>query len=309
MIPVYRNAESISELCDALTALSNRLVEELEVVFVVDGSPDDSATRLARRLPEAPFRSQLILLSRNFGSFAAIVAGLEHGRGDAFAVMAADLQEPPELVERFATELASGLYDVVVGTRRARSDPFTTRVLSSTFWFVYRRCVQRDVPAGGVDVFACTKRFRDELLKLRERNSTLVGLVFWLGFRRGQVEYDRLPRRHGTSAWSFSRKLRYLRDSAFAFSDLPVRLLTWAGLLGMVVALVLGTVVFVARVTGSIEVPGYAATALVVMFFGGLNALGIGLLGEYVWRAFENTKQRPGFVVFSAETFDPGGNP
>ena len=303
VIPVYRNEGSIPDLIAALEELRHERGEAFEVVFVVDGSPDRSLALLQEALPGAGFRSQLLCLSRNFGSFAAVRAGLTAGSGDTFAVMAADLQEPPELILSFREALASGQYDVAVGCRDARSDPFLDRLFSSAFWRLYRALVQREVPSGGVDVFACTRRFRDEILALNESNSTLVGLIFWLGFRRAEIRYGRRPRKHGRSAWSFRRKFRYLLDSCFAFSDLPIRLLSVVGLTGILLSLAFGALVVFGRVTGRIEVPGYAATVLTVMFFGGLNSLGIGILGEYIWRTFENTKRRPGYVVFSRTEF------
>jgi glycosyltransferase involved in cell wall biosynthesis len=303
VIPVYRNEASIPDLLVALEKLEAELGPAFEAVLVVDGSPDRSLELLRRALPEAGFRSQLLVLSRNFGSFAAIRAGLASGGGDLFAVMAADLQEPPELARSFRDVLESGQYDVVVGCRESRSDPLRDRAFSAMFWSLYRLLVQREVPRGGVDVFGCTRRFRDEILALRESNSTLVGLIFWLGFRRAEIRYQRRPRQHGRSAWSIRRKLRYLMDSCFAFSDLPLRLLSVVGMTGMALAFSLGLLVLLARITGHIEVPGYAATVLIVMFFGGLNSLGLGILGEYLWRAFENTKGRPGYVVFSRAEF------
>jgi glycosyltransferase involved in cell wall biosynthesis len=303
VIPVYRNADSLEPLVEALVEIDRVLEHRLEVVFVVDGSPDDSVDRLRSLLPGAAFRSQLIVLSRNFGSFAAVVAGFAHGQGDCFAVLAADLQDPPELVVRFRDKLASENLDVVVGVRGRRHDPPTTRLASAIFWSLYRILVQREMPAGGVDVFACTRGFRDELLALRERNTTLVGLVFWLGFARGELSYERRTRPFGRSAWSFWRRFRYLLDSCFAFSDLPIRLLSLAGMAGMTASAGLALVVLYVRLAGGISVPGYTATLLAVMFFGGLNAFGVGLIGEYVWRAFENTKGRPSYVVAQSKRF------
>jgi glycosyltransferase involved in cell wall biosynthesis len=245
----------------------------------------------------------VLALSRNFGSFPAITAGLAAARGATFGVMAADLQEPPELMLEFRERLMSGACDVVVGTRAGRGDPPGARIASAAFWWLYRRLVQPDVPAGGVDVFGCNSSFREHLLALRERNATLVGLVFWLGFRRAAAPYVRRERRHGRSAWSLSRRVRYLLDSGFAFSDLPVRLMSLAGFLGMSLSVVLAAIVFVARLRGDITVPGYTATVLAVMFFGGLNSLGIGILGEYIWRTFENSKGRPTYVVAARHEF------
>lgn len=307
VIPVYRNEPSlpqlVAELGEVAAELRQRTAEPLEVVFVVDGSPDRSYQVLAELLPSAPFRSQLLLHSRNFGSFAAIRSGLAAASGSAFGVIAADLQEPTELLIEFSTALQGDACDVVVGCREKREDPLATRLASAVFWRLYKRLVIAEIPKGGVDVFGCNERFRDELLRLEESNSSLVGLIFWLGFRRAEISYSRRERRHGKSAWSFGRKLNYLFDSVFSFTDLPIRLLLFFGLGGLVISLVLGLVVIGAKAVGEIPVPGYAATALTVLFFGGLNALGLGIVGTYAWRGFENTKGRPLAVVRLQRSF------
>jgi glycosyltransferase involved in cell wall biosynthesis len=304
VVPVYRNENSIPELLDRLTQLHDATRGNIEAVLVVDGSPDRCLELLAQALPDAPFPSQLITLSRNFGSFPAIVAGLAHARGELYAVMCADLQEPLDLVLEFRRRLLSGECDVVVGIRVGRDDPFWARLFATMFWRVYRILVRCDIPTGGVDVFGCNQRFRDHLLNLKERNTTLIGLIFWLGFTRSEVSYRRLPRQSGRSAWTLARRVRYLLDSAFAFSDLPMRIMTTSGLAGMALAVALAAIVVYARLRGDISVPGYTATVLTVMFFGGLNSLGLGLIGEYLWRTFENTKGRPGYIVARRAEFD-----
>jgi glycosyltransferase involved in cell wall biosynthesis len=305
VIPVYKNAESIPALLRACADLADQLHGDLEVVFVVDGSPDASHSLLRDGLPRAGFRSQLVLLSRNFGSFSAIREGLRAAGGQYLAVMAADLQEPPELVLSFFQVLAEEPVDVVLGSRTSRADPLLSRLTASLFWWVYRRVIEPNMPPGGVDVFGCTREFRDRLLTLPESNSSLVGLLFWLGYRRKLVSYSRLPRLAGKSAWTLRKKLKYLFDSLFAFSDLPIRLLTLFGALGLLTSAVLSIVVFVARVLGLVTVPGYAATVLVVTFFSALNSFGLGVIGSYVWRTFENTKGRPLAIVMATEAY-PG---
>lgn len=304
VIPVYRNEGSIPELLAVLAKLNRNLDGELEVVLVVDGSPDRCYPILRDALPSQPFASQLLLHSRNFGSFAAIRSGLAAARGAYFAVMAADLQEPPELAIDFFRRLESGEVDVVVGTRDARSDPGLSRLASNIFWSLYRTLINPDIPAGGVDIFGCNTPFREQLLALDEQRSSLIGLLFWLGFRREAIGYQRLARRHGKSAWTFRRKLAYMFDSMFAFSDLPIRVLLLFGVGGMAIAFAIGVLVVVARLTGAIDVPGYTPTILAIMFFGGLNALGLGIIGAYAWRAFANTQRRPLAVVMMKNAYD-----
>lgn len=297
VIPVYKNEGSIAPLLQALDELAGRLDAPMETVFVVDGSPDASFARLEEGLRGVSFPSRLVLLSRNFGAFAAIRCGLAEANGDFIGVMAADLQEPPSLMLDFFKALSSKPLDVVFGQRLGRHDPGLSKLASNLFWKTYRRLVQPDVPEGGVDVFALTASFRDRLVALGEANSSLLGLLFWLGGRREFVGYTRLEREHGKSAWTIKKKVTYLLDSVFAFSDLPVRVLMGAGLVGLGVAVLLGLVVIVARIFGTYEVPGYAGSMLAILFFGALNTFGIGIVGNYAWRAYENTKQRPLNVV------------
>jgi glycosyltransferase involved in cell wall biosynthesis len=305
VIPVYMNEASIPALLSAVEGIAAAVEDGLEATFVVDGSPDGSYTALRDSLPSRAYRSRLVRLSRNFGAFAAIRAGLEVGRGDRYAVMAADLQEPPELVLRMDEVLRGGGADVVLGRREGREDPIGTRIPATTFWAFYRRLVLRDVPAGGVDIFACTREFRNHLLDLREHRSSLIAQVFWLGYRREYVGYTRAPRREGSSAWSVRRRLGYLSDNVFAFTDLPIRLLTWVGGLTLLVASVYGLLVALMRLFGSIEVPGFTVIVLAIVFFGSLNTFALGIVGSYAWRAYENSKARPLHVVQEIEDFGP----
>jgi glycosyltransferase involved in cell wall biosynthesis len=303
VVPVYGNEGAIDALLEAVRDLARRAGGDFEAVFVVDGSPDRSYALLRERLPTAGFDARLLSLSRNFGAFAAIRSGLEAARGRIVAVMAADRQEPTDMVLEFRQVLSKGEADVAFGVRASRADPLGARLASGLFWSVYRRFVMPDIPPGGVDIFALTAEFRDRLLSLRESNTSLLAQLFWLGGRRAFVPYERRARVHGKSGWTLRKKLRYLSDSVFAFTDLPVRLLFWTGMLALCVALVFGAVVLAARISGWVEVPGYAATILTILFFGALNALGLGVVGTYAWRAFENTKARPLAVVQTDESF------
>ena len=303
VIPVYGNEASIPELLLALVGIDEALEHRLEVVFVVDGSPDRSLELLEEHLPRCSYDSRLLNLSRNFGSFAAIRAGLAEASATYFAVMAADLQEPPELIINFFRALESEPIDVTVGVRSGRRDPALSSLSARLFWSVYMRFVQPEMPAGGVDVFGCNAQVRDQLLVLDESNSTLVGLLFGLGFRRKEIEYERRERAHGKSGWTFAKKARYVFDSIYAFSDLPIRVLVATGFVGLLVSVLFALVVIVARAGGLIVVPGYAAIIITITFFAALNTLALGVLGAYMWRAFENTKGRPHAIVMSKSRF------
>ena len=303
VVPVFKNEPTIPDLVAALVRLDGELGGGLEVVLVVDGSPDRSLAALLEALPATGLTAKVLDMARNFGAFAAIRAGLIEASGPYFAVMAADLQEPPELVVEFFRKLEADACDVVYGIRQGRDDPLAARATSALFWATYRRLVQPDMPKGGIDVFGCNQRARDELIAFSEAHSSLVGQLVWIGMRRAEVPYRRRARAHGASGWTLGKKLTYMLDSSLAFSDLPIRVLFAVGCIALMVALGYGAVVLVARLTGIISEPGYATTVLLIAGFGALNALGLSVVGAYAWRAFENTKARPLAIVQRRYTF------
>jgi glycosyltransferase involved in cell wall biosynthesis len=306
VIPVYGNEATLPAVVREMDGLSRRLARSLEVVFVVDGSPDGSVVLLRRLLSEGTsFSAQLLCLSRNFGSFSAIKAGLAAATGEYVAVMAADLQEPTSLVEEFFASLARGEVDVAVGVRTTRADPATSSAFARLFWALYRRFVQPEMPRGGIDVFGCTQQVVGQLVRLEEANTSLVGLLTWLGFRRVEIPYERQARAEGRSGWSLRKRLRYLLDSFFSFTDLPVMLITVVGGVGVLVSTGLGIAVLVVWLAGAIDVAGYTPLMLAVVFTASSVLLSLGVIGGYVWRTYENTKGRPSAVPMSHERFEP----
>lgn len=303
IIPVYRNEVFLPEVLQVVQGFAAQLGYGFEVVFVVDGSPDRSEHWLLEHLPACGVPAQLIALSRNFGSFTAVRTGLAAARGQYIAVMAADLQEPPSLVTDFFRKLAEGA-DVAVGTRASRDDALRQQVPSRLFWGLYRKMVNPQMPAGGVDMFAVTARARDALLALDEAHSSLVAQLYWIGFPRVEVPYDRLARKHGESGWTLRKKITYLLDSIFSFTDIPITLLTLMGFIGTIVFLLVGVGLMAARLLGMIPVQGYTAIMVTILFSASLILFGLGIVGNYVWRAYENTKRRPLGVVRTRLRFD-----
>jgi len=303
IIPVYKNEQNSSRLLVALEDLNQKLSSDLECVFVLDGSHVKSFEILKQNLPLAKFQSQLLAHSRNFGSFPAVRSGLHAAKGIYLVVMAADLQEPPELILEFFTALADNKCDVVIGTRNSRNDPLITRLTSSVFWRFDKKFIIPEMPKDGVDIFGCNKVFCEQLLKLEESRSSLIALVFWLGFRRKFISYERQTRLEEKSAWTFVKKIDYMMDSIFSFTDLPIRLLTRVGMFGCVISVLMGIIVLLAKLTGDVTVPGYTATILVVLFFATLNLFGLGLVGTNAWRGYENTKKRPMAIVSLIQEF------
>jgi glycosyltransferase involved in cell wall biosynthesis len=303
VIPVYGNAQSIPELLTQVDHLGQKLEQTMEVLFVVDGSPDNSEELLKKLLPDRKFPARLVTLSRNFGSFAAIKTGFQLAQGSFVGVMAADLQEPPELILELFSILKSSNFDVAVGKRESRNDPKSSKVLSSMYWKMYRSIIQKEMPKGGVDIFATTRDVALQLVNLNESNSSLVGLLMWVGYRRAEVPYVRLERIYGKSGWTNRKKLKYMFDSIFSFTSLPISLILTIGFVGTLSTFIVSIAVFVTWLFGGISVPGYAAQMLVQLLSSGSLLFAMGILGTYIWRTYENSKSRPTAIVSSIEQF------
>ena len=296
IIPIYRNEENISELLEALSVLHGNLLGDLEVIFVFDGSPDQSRKLIDVSRHTVPFKHLIVEHSRNFGSFAAIVTGMRHSSGNYLAVMSADLQEPIGLIEEFFHTLHTSDVDIVVGSRQSRSDGWAPNLASNTFWFLFRKIIQPEIPRGGVDVFGCSRQVAQIIQGMQEANTSLIGLLYWIGFRRREIPYIRKPRAKGASAWNFRRRLKYLTDSLFSFTTLPITIISWLGIIGTTVAFSLGVFVFVNWLYGNIEQPGYTAFILVQLASTAAILTAIGVIGTYVWRTYDNSKRRPNAI-------------
>lgn len=299
IVPVFHNARSLGELLSRLQACADRNpTERFEFLFVDDGSGDDSFEVL-QELARADERVTVVKLSRNFGSMAALQAGLAHARGDAVGAIAADLQDPPELLDDMLRHWRQGS-KVVVAARRHRGDPWTTRLLADTFYTLFRRFALPAMPKHGFDFFLIDRSVRDLLVGIEENHVYLMGLLLWLGFQPVVVPYDRQERarRHGRSMWTLSKKLAHFADAFASFSPAPLRLLGLGGAL----ALCAGGIGLVGMATTwmfGMAAAGWLWLLPALAIVGGINLVAITVLGEYVWRNLEETRRRPRFVVDS----------
>ncbi|EKF9136330.1 TPA: glycosyltransferase family 2 protein [Vibrio cholerae] len=297
VIPVYKNEMNILPLLKALNGIQNKLKSDCEFVFVVDGSPDESEKYLKDNCLEYLDNVVVVSLSKNYGSFTAIRAGMMETQSKYIAVMAADLQEPPELILEFFQTLDSGVADICFGERLSRSDPFAKKLLSNIFWSVYRKFVIPDIPVGGVDIFACNLKVKNSILEIEERNSSLIAQLFWVGYRRVYIPYNRREREVGESAWSFKKRIRYMLDSIFSYTDLPIVSLLFLGVTGLFLSFLYVFIVGVAYSFGLISQPGFASQSILITIFGSSSLLGQGILGCYLWRILENSKKRPLYFI------------
>jgi glycosyltransferase involved in cell wall biosynthesis len=300
VVPYFNNRESLPELLAQISTSAASLQAVVEIIVVDDGSKLPVLSALKQVPPMPHTRLKLIRLSRNFGSFSAIQTGLSAATGKRIAVLSADLQEPPWLLESFFEELESGEISVVLGSRESRQDKVLQSISAKAYWFLYRRFVFPQVPKGGVDVFACTQEVARTLVNFRESNTSLIGLLLWAGYPTKIVKYDRLERQHGQSGWSLTKRLKYMTNSIFAFTHFPILALQVLGGLGVLASVLIGVVVAYAWWSGAVIVPGYAPIMLAISLSTSINLLGLGLIGSYVWRTFENSKNRPSTLISTA---------
>ncbi|MDZ7832249.1 MAG: DegT/DnrJ/EryC1/StrS family aminotransferase [Desulfobacterales bacterium] len=296
IIPVYGNEKSLITLYQRINdALRNSDVV-LTIYFVNDRSPDNSQ-KVLEDLAAQDTRVNVVLLSKNHGSFVAIYAGLNYARdNDAVIMLAADLQDPPEVIPEMIKKWREG-YPVVLCVRRNRSDSFGTKIFSTFFNRLYRKFIMPDMPAGGFDFCLIDQRVADVIIKSAEKNTSLVGLIIWSGFERAYIPYDRAERVHGKSMWSFRKKVRYAINSVISFSSLPLK---WFSFLGIFLSIIcfLGIIITLYNYfSGRIPVSGWTSLILVILFLGSFQFLAFGILGEYFWNNLEQSRNRPLFIV------------
>ena len=309
VVPVYHNAPQLPELVERLhRACEGAGARPAQLVFVDDGSVDRSFEVLASLAGTDP-EITVLRLSRNFGSNAAILAGLTRTTGDAVCVIAADLQDPPELIPEMLERWRAGA-EVVLAARGTRDDPPLSRLFASTFNRLFRRLVFRDFPPNGFDFVLLDRRVVDRLVAMPEKHSYLFGQIMWVGFRRAVVSYTRGRRPQGTSGWTFSRKVKYFIDAFTAFSYLPVRAASAVGFLLAAAGFAYALVVVVVRLRGGIPERGFSALMVVLLVVSGAQLMVTGIMGEYLWRILEEVRPRPPFVVAEAINVpaDEGGS-
>ena len=298
VVPVYHNAASLPELCARFRALADRHSgDRFEFVFVDDGSKDDSLTVLAELQVSEP-RMRVLKLSRNFGSNAAIRAGLEAATGDAVVAIAADLQDPPELIDDMLRHWR-GRAKIVLAAREGRDDPPVTAAMANLFYFLFRRFAIPSMPKGGFDFFLVDRAVRDHLMMLRDTNPYIMGQILWLGYEPVILRYRRKERekKYGRSMWTFFRKVKYLLDAFVSFSYAPVRLATLFGIASSFVGLVYACVVLAERLAGNTPVPGWSSLMVVTLLVMGVQLMMMGIFGEYLWRNLEQSRGRPQYIV------------
>ena len=298
VVPVYDNADSLPLLFDRLQAVERALDERhgvrLQLIFVNDGSRDASQQALAAIKARRP-DVVVARLSRNFGAVLATRAGFRFVDGDAFTCIAADLQEPPELLLDMVPPWLAG-HKFVIAVRSSRADPLPTRMGSWLYHRLLRLLVVRDYPKGGFDTALMDRQMLEPMRNCSKSTFTSL-LAYWLGYAPHVVEYHRVAREHGKSGWTLRKKVASFLDVMLGFSVTPIRLISAIGLLVAGLSFAYGTWILVGALRGDAYASGFATLATMLTFLLGLVIVMLGIIGEYLWRIFEEVNQRPDVVV------------
>jgi polyisoprenyl-phosphate glycosyltransferase len=295
IIPVYYNEMNLHDLYLDLFEKVLRYVEDYELVFVDDGS-QDSSYEIIQELTKKDNRIVSLKLSRNFGSHAAILAGLNHCTGDCAVMKTADLQEPSTMILDMFEKWKHG-NNVVLAIRADREESALQSFFSNLYYRIMRRYVLKNMPLGGFDCFLIDRKVIEVLRLMDEKNTSLMGQILWAGFKTDSIYYTRLKREKGKSRWTMKKKIKLVIDSVLSFTYLPVRFMTVIGLIFFVGSVIWAAVIIYQRIFGGIALEGWTTLMAFNLFASGLNLLTLGILGEYMWRNFDATRPRPTYII------------
>jgi len=297
IIPVFYNELNLPETVPELLELQVSLQDYLfELIFVDDGSGDRSLPILREFQKQYPNKIKVVKLSRNFGSMAAIQAGLSISKGDCVGIISADLQDPPELFIEMIQHWENGS-KVVCAVRNERQESWLTKIFSTNYYALVRKFAIHNYPRGGFDFLLADRQVIDEINKINEKNTNIMALIFWLGYEPVLIPYVRKAREKGSSRWTMRKKIKLFIDTFVAFSYFPIRLFSLIGFLVAAGAFIYGVVIFFSWLFVGIEVLGWVPIMIVLTITAGIQMTMLGILGEYLWRTLDEARKRPSFVI------------
>lgn len=302
IIPCYYNEENIPITTTTLLENEKRFPQEVEFQYVMvdDGSKDNTYKLLQQFKKQYPEKVRLIKLSGNFGSYNAILAGMKYADGDCNVVLAADLQDPVELIPKMYDYWCKGI-KLVIAHREKREDSFFQKIFASVFQWMLQKLALPNLPKGGFDFVLFDKVIREELLLIDEKNSNSLYLMLWLRYDYVTLPYTRKLRKIGKSRWTFSKKLKLFVDSFVAFSFFPIRAITFVGFILACFAIVYAIIIVIERLRDDIPIPGWSAMMIVLLTLSSFQMIALGVIGEYLWRTLDAVRKRPNYVIDDVE--------
>lgn len=297
VIPCYFNELNLLKTYKVLKedVLDKRPDLKFEVICVDDGSQDNTLGKL-KELQLIDSRIKIIKLSKNFGEFRAILAGLTHATGDCMAVMSADLQDPPYLITEMIHAWESG-EKVVIAARTDRKESWLKKFLAHTYYWFLRKLVIEDFPKYGFDFFLIDKQVAQILIDMREKNSTIYVQLIWTGFKPKVIDYIRDERVDGKSMWTYWKRINLFIDTFIVFSYKPIRLISGLGILMSIFGFISAVYFIFEKVFLHNDVAGWTSLVVAVLVLAGVQLIMLGIIGEYIWRNLDETRKRPVFIV------------
>lgn len=297
VVPVYFNEPNLPETIPALLGLAQRLTDcELELVLVDDGSGDRSVEIIRQHQRRFPEKISLVRLTRNFGSMAAIQAGLSVANGHCVGIISADLQDPPELFVEMMAHWKRGA-KVVLASRKSREDGLGGRILAGVYYRLLNLFAFKDYPQGGFDFCLVDRQVVRDLVRIEEKNTNIMSLIFWLGYTPVVLPYERRKRRHGRSHWTILKRIKLFIDSFVSFSYVPIRIITAIGFITAAVAGTYSAFILYYWLRHDHPVQGFTTLAVFIALSFGMQMTMLGILGEYLWRTLDETRKRPPYVI------------
>ena len=294
--PCYNEEETIEPFLRRIEEILTQINEPYEIVFINDGSRDNTLNVLLNA--KQNFKNiRIINFSRNFGKEAALTAGLDKARGEAAIPIDVDLQDPPELIKELVARWREG-YDVVLAKRADRtSDSFAKRVSADLFYKLNGKISNVDIPNNVGDFRLMSKRVVEALKRLHENQRFMKGLFAWVGFKTVVIEYVREKREAGQSSFNGWKLWNFALDGITSFSTLPLRIWLYIGALVSFLSFLYGSFIILKTLIFGVDLPGYASLAVIMLFLGGIQLIGIGILGEYIGRIYSESKRRPSYII------------
>jgi glycosyltransferase involved in cell wall biosynthesis len=304
LAPMFNEAENIFPLLNRLIPILERCSHSFEIIFVNDGSSDNTNEILQKAHEKDP-RIKAISLSRNFGKEIAIAAGLDHVQGAATILIDADLQHPPEIIETFVARWREG-YKNVFGQRIDRkADSPLRRLLTQRFYHLFGRVGETSLPEGAGDFRLLDAQAVAALCGMREHARFSKGLYAWIGFKSIGVPFEVEDRIHGSSKFSYRKLTRFALDGLMSFSTMPLRVWSYVGTVISLMALATAIYFVTTTLISGVDVPGFASLIVSITFFAGVQLLSLGILGEYIGRIFAEVKRRPLYLIEDRLGFEP----
>lgn len=295
VVPVYYNSDTLEMLYEDMKEKIFDKLGDYELVFVDDGSGDNS-WEIMNKIAEKDPNVVCTKLSRNFGEHAAILAGLSVCTGDCAVTKQADLQEDSTLILDLYEKWKEG-NKVVLAIRSERDEGAVKKFFAGMYYFIVRKTINKDMPQGGCDCYLLDRQVIKVLEMMDEKNSSLTLQVMWVGFKSAKVYFHRKDRTVGKSRWTFAKKFKLVMDSMMSFSYFPIRMMSITGVIFAVAALIGIIGAIYEKLTVGTPIAGYASLMCVVLFSSGLIMLTLGMLGEYIWRALDESRKRPPFII------------